>query len=543
MMTLLAALTILAVLAGCAADETTAPIGSGGSGGSTTIEGVVYKPFASGHADKFSLGDFDSPYLVRLDDYTNFVASNSSVLLNNTAHEVTKTDYQGGVYLGIADFSFSDYTSFIGTNAGLTIKVNLVEANGSVITNETIASNLVVTEAASIYTWQDLQGMKHNLNGDYVLRNSITFPDKGREGLPPEGFEPVGDNSIRDGSNRFTGSFAGNNHRIANFSIERPTRDGVGIWGSVSNINKVIENFVVDHAGIKGNDTVGGVAGRLGKGIIRNVGVVSSQGMSVSGNFDVGGLLGKNGNEARVNGYATGAVSGNFDVGGLVGDNFFSGTINGYATGAVSGNSQVGGLVGNNDGPEARVNGYATGAVSGTGDVGGLVGLNKNDAAVNGYATGAVTGVTNVAGLVGYNTLRGTANGYATGNVTGVTNVGGLVGNNGRNIFGTGTVNGYATGAVTGSTNVAGLVGYNGTNATTTGYATGVVTGVTNVAGLVGENRDNGIVNGYWDIASSGEANGFGDNSATFNGQSISAIANVVFTSLILTRIAGIVTQ
>ena len=126
-------LAVLATLVGCAADETAAPSGSAGSGGSTTIiQAVTYKPFASGHADKFSLGDFDSPYLLRVPSgFTNFVASNSSILLNSTSHEVTKTDYQGGTYLGIAGFSFNDYTSFIGTNAILTIKVNLVEANES----------------------------------------------------------------------------------------------------------------------------------------------------------------------------------------------------------------------------------------------------------------------------------------------------------------------------------------------------------------------------------------------------------------------------
>ena len=361
----------------------------------------------------------------------NFVASNSSILLNDITNEVTKTDYQGGTYLGIAGFSFSDYANFIGTNAILTIKVNLVASDGSVITNKTIARDLAVTKATNLYTWQDLQGMKHNLAGEYQLMNSVTFPAKDSEGLPPEGFDPVGNL----GAN-FTGSFAGNNHTITNFSIERPTRNSVGIWGFVNNANRVIKDFVVDHAGIRGNNSVGGVVGRLQSGMVSNVGVVSIRNSNVSGVLSVGGLVGLN--IGTVVGYVTGAVSGTSDLaGGLVGEN--AGTVTGYTTGAVSGNGNIGGLVGGSSG---TVTGYTTGAVSGNG------------------------------------------------------NIGGLVGNNG------GMVNGYATGAVSGNGNMGGLVGQSG-----------------------------GMVNGYWDISSSMQPDGFGANSATFNGLGISSITNVVYDS------------
>ena len=283
LMTLLAALATLAVLAGCAVDETTSPNGSG----SGIVERVTYKPFASEHDDKFSLGDFDSPYLLLVEGYTNFVASNSSILLNNITNGVFKTDYQGGTYLGIAGFSFNAYTSFLSTNDTLTIQVNLVEANGTyTLSNQTVMSGLVVTEATNIYTWQDLQGMKHNLAGDYVLMNRITFPTRGSKGLPPEGFEPVG---VSDA--RFTGSFAGNDHRIVNLSIDRSI-SFVGIWGVVSNANSVIENFVLDHSGISGADSVGAVVGSLSMGVVSNVGVVSSRSSNVSGTDYVGGLVG-----------------------------------------------------------------------------------------------------------------------------------------------------------------------------------------------------------------------------------------------------------
>ena len=173
----LAALTTLAVLAGCAVDGiTTTTPPPPPTQPVPILAGVNYKPFASGHADKFSLGDFDSPYLVRLDDYTNFVASNSSILLNSVSNQVTKTDYQSGVYLGIAGFSFSDYTNFLSANPEVNMIVNLVEANGSVIVSGAITNSLAVTPFTEIYTWQDLQGMKHNLAGDYMLMTNVTFP-------------------------------------------------------------------------------------------------------------------------------------------------------------------------------------------------------------------------------------------------------------------------------------------------------------------------------------------------------------------------------
>ena len=334
---------------GCAADETTSPnepsvnpsepsVNPSGPGTNVSgpmpdifepvIGGVIYKPFASGHMDKFSLGDFDSPYLLLVEGLTNFVASNSSILLNNITNEVVKSDYKGGVYVGIDNFNFSDYTRFLSTNDTLTIKVNLVTTNGTyTLSNETIAKNLVVTGATNIYTWQDLQAMKYNLAGDYELRNDVTFPDRGREGLPMEGFEPVGNSGAG-----FTGSFNGNGHTITNLSIELPMRDDVGIWGVVNNANGVIKDFVLDHAGVTGNNNVGSVAGRLNSGMVSNVGVVSSQNRSVSGSGDwVGGLVGFS--RGIVAGYVTGVVSGVQSVGGLVGQSL--GTVVGYATGAV----------------------------------------------------------------------------------------------------------------------------------------------------------------------------------------------------------------
>ncbi len=547
---------------------------------------TTYKPFASGHNGKFSLGDFDSPYLVRLNDDTNFAAAQSMIFLNDVPYGVTETKYQGDTYVGIDGFGFGDYTTFINallsSSATLTIKVNLRAADGTYIaSNETIASGLTVTAATDIYTWQDLQGMEHDIGASYRLRSDITFPARGSEGLDAAGFEPVGDES----KNRFTGSFNGDGHRITGLSIERGSRNNVGIWGYVDDGNSVIENFVVDHGGIRGGERVGSVVGELENGTVNNVRMVSGVSNDVSGTTYVGGLVGWNSglvtnssaegavsgnssvagvigglvgknNGAGVDGSATGRVSGHTKVGGLVGENEggrvngsaageVSGTgggnndvgglvgfnhgagavVTGSATGRVSGDTKVGGLVGeNNDG---RVNGYATGNVEGNAaNVGGLVGEN-NDGRVNGYAAGDVNGNAAVGGLVGNNAINAEVNGYATGDVEGNINIGGLVGNN------AGEVAGYATGTATGRNNTGGLVGLN--FGTAVGYATGAVTRIgtaANPGGLVGYNND-GTAVGYWDEGSTGQADGIASSrpGSTFNGAGISAITNVVYAS------------
>ncbi len=461
---------------------------------------VTYKPFALGHNDKFSLGDFDSPYLIQIEEFD--FSTNGTIVLGGEDYPLVKTNYGGAAYLGISGFSFSNYLRFstneVNDEALLTI---VFHATDGTITTSMELGKVSVSAPTDIYTWMDLQGMKHDLAARYVLRTNITFPDKGSKGLGAAGFEPVGDGEINSltgvvTGDPFTGSFAGGGHRIANLSIDRDDRDKVGIWGVVDGADSVIKDFVLDHGGIAGDWNVGGVVGYLATGMVSNIGVVSSQRMSVAG-----------------------AGS---EIGGLVGYND-GGTVHGYVTADVSGASDVGGLVGYNDG--GGVHGYVTADVSGTGygNVGGLVG--GNDGTVTGYATGAVSGTASVGGLVGGNNFGGRVTGYVRGNVLGTENVGGLVGvNDGA------TTTGYVRGDVSGTTNVGGLAGENNIGEVT-GYVAGYVSG-DNVGSLVGYNHFKGTANGYWEQGSSGQINSVGFNDdATFSGVGISAIADVVFTS------------
>ena len=314
-----------------------------------------------------------------------------------------------------------------------------------------------------------------------------------------EGWLPIGIHF-----ERFSSTFDGNGHTIANLFIDR-TVDYVGLFGGISAMGALHDFGLVD-ATVRGGATVGPLAGG-NDGLV--IGCYATG--SVSGIDSIGGLVGANGDQHHgkiIGSYADVHVSGNSFIGGFAGTNH--GTIIGsHATGTVSGTNTVGGLAGWNGGPIGTS--YATGNVSGGFSVGGLVGKNSlGGVIISSYAASNVSGGGDghrVGGLVGQNfeTIRGS---YSTGNVSGGSTVGGLVG---LNAHGTVTSS-YAIGAVSGTGGIGGLVGHNYGNSVVIGsYAIGSVAGVSNVGGLAGSNdRSDGISASYWDFEASGQANGVG---------------------------------
>jgi hypothetical protein len=197
---------------------------------------------------------------------------------------------------------------------------------------------------------------------------------------------------------------------------------------------------------VKGSYEVGGVVGYIFKGNIKESDFKGSIGGSEGG--IKGGLVGTSGDVRLTNSFASADIpSGGNDVGGLVGE-WAGGYLieNCYATGNVDGTYHVGGLIGNFASsiiqPEMR-NSYAMGNVTATqshsqikSSAGGLVGQNKGTRIVNSYALGDVEGVDAVGGLVGMNRIGineregRIMHSYAAGKVSGNSEVGGLVGYN-----------------------------------------------------------------------------------------------------------------
>jgi hypothetical protein len=226
------------------------------------------------------------------------------------------------------------------------------------------------TNPYSVADVYGLQGMIGFLSSDFSLANNINASGTAiwNGGA---GFVPIGNNSLLYG-----GTFNGQNFVISNLTINQPNGNYVGLFGAIG-FNTNSSTF----------------------GTVENVGLTN---VSVTGNFDVGGLAGENSLGTITNTYVTGAVTGgntSEQVGGLVGGNVGSGSFGSistsYSTATVQGNFYVGGLVGMNQSASISQS-YATGAVSsiGTssqGGFGGLVGYIQSGSITNAYATGSVT--------------------------------------------------------------------------------------------------------------------------------------------------------
>ncbi|WP_019562259.1 YDG domain-containing protein [Caldimonas manganoxidans] len=258
---------------------------------------------------------------------------------------------------------------------------------------------------------------------------------------------------------------------------------------------------------------VGGLVGFNSGTITQSyaTGNISGSGTDLRG---FGGLVGWNTGVISQSYAIASTVTGQKDVGGLVGLNDNASILQSYAGSTVqSFGDKVGGLVGRNTAGSSITKSYATGGVTSSGHyVGGLVGMN-NSAITESYATGNVDAVNSdyVGGLVGANLNSSTiAKSYATGNVKGSSNVGGLVGGQ---VSGS-TTQSYATGHIEGHAGVGGLIGYNLYGGIGESYATGLVTGTgsgpTYLGGLVGYNSSGTITNSFWDIGTSGQSTSAG---------------------------------
>ena len=305
-----------------------------------------------------------------------------------------------------------------------------------------------------ISDWNDLDNVRNDLTGDYVLVNDLDSETDGYAGIGDD-FEPIGFVSGTRNGDPFSGVLDGAEFQISDLVIEEndSERGGVAFITQVGN-GGLVENLSVDGTV---NSTIedffyGGLAasvGRDGTGTIENC--VSHVDVTAPDGGQAAGLVGRNqeNDDTIQTLYATGSVEGDSGVGGLVGAN--DDTIQtSYATGSVEGEDQVGGLVGENSGPVE--DSYATGSVEGVRDVGGLAGDNE-DTVTESYATGSVLGENFVGGLVGDNDGTVTDS-YATGSVESIDRVGGLVGASSET-----NKRSYATGSVEGDSGVGGLVG------------------------------------------------------------------------------------
>jgi len=219
-----------------------------------------------------------------------------------------------------------------------------------------------------IRDWYDLDAIRNNLSGHYILMNDLDSTTAGYEELAsPTADEGKGWHPIigAGGDPPFTGTFDGQGYKIRDLFINLPGIGNVGLFSIV------------------------GEGGR-----IEDIGVVNAD---VTSTAYIGGLVGVNKGTVS-NSYSTGSLTGVEWVGGLVGQN--DGTVsNSYSTGYVTSDSSGGGLMGGNVGTVS--NSYSTSSVTGDSGAGGLIAVNSGTVS-NSYSTGSVTGNDYLGGLVGY---------------------------------------------------------------------------------------------------------------------------------------------
>jgi FlaG/FlaF family flagellin (archaellin) len=304
-------------------------------------------------------------------------------------------------------------------------------------------------ETSAQGNWTVLR-MELENNSDITLQNDYTpnSPNYNKE-VGSGSWVPIDYNGVLDGNGHElrgivvdnTGCFGsgficslGLGGEVTNLNVNDVEITGDDRTGFIGVIDGTVRNVHLENVDIEGKDRVGALVGQNQYSVVENSSV---DGGTVTGDRDVGGLVGKNLGATRGSSANVTVEADSFVAGGLVGFNPSGEIADSYATGdVVSAGNYAGGLAGRNE--HYINNSYATGNVTGKDGIGGLVGgqsaSRSNEAAVirDSYATGTVSGTDKVGALVGE---MGTGFGpgiirdsYATSPVSGDSNVGGLVG-------------------------------------------------------------------------------------------------------------------
>ena len=174
-----------------------------------------------------------------------------------------------------------------------------------------------------------LEGVAQNRSANAVLTADIVVNSdekissyNGTDSVSWRPWTPIGNNS-----NRYTGTFDGNNKTISGLYFNNSEQNYVGLFGFIGS-NAKIKNVGVVNSYYKGNDHVGGVCGKNYTSTITNC--YNTGNVSATNEYAyVGGVCGDNYGGTITNCYNTGSVTATGDSaygGGVCGDNY-NGTI------------------------------------------------------------------------------------------------------------------------------------------------------------------------------------------------------------------------
>jgi hypothetical protein len=264
-------------------------------------------------------------------------------------------EYESGMEVPLtanpaSGYLFINWTGDVDTIADVNASVTTIIMNN----NCSITANLAL-QTLEIQDWYDMQAVRDNLGGRYLLMDDLDSTTPGYDELASptanggKGWDPIGKLGIPP-EGPFAGSLDGQGYEIRDLFIDRADETRVGLFGVVSD-----------------------------KGVIQNIGV---RNLGITGDEYVGGLVGENWNGTIRHSYSNGNVVGDRHIGGLVGWNWGS-VSNSYAAGSVSGSRYGGGLVGDNSG--AVSNSYSTSSITVRSYAGGLLGCNRLGTVSNAY--------------------------------------------------------------------------------------------------------------------------------------------------------------
>ena len=198
----------------------------------------------------------------------------------------------------------------------------------------------------------------------FKLMSDIDLTDWIEENSPNQGWQQIGVSS-----SKFQGIFDGNNHTISNLNINRPSADGVGLFGYAN--GATFKNIVIDETTITGNGDVGPVCGNASSSTFSNCKVTAT--INAKGNT-VGGIAGSASGTFTNNKVTNTTINGNDNVGGNVGYTGNATFTSNYVSAMIGGKNQVGGILGNSSSNCSFDNNIVKCNIVGVDNVGGLIG-------------------------------------------------------------------------------------------------------------------------------------------------------------------------
>jgi len=194
----------------------------------------------------------------------------------------------------------------------------------------------------NITNCSQLQNMSYNVSGHYSLKNNINC-SMTTNWNANAGFIPIG-NSTK----WFNGTLVSNNYIISSLFINNNTLTNVGLFGYVRDTS--LNNINLNNISITGNNNVGGIIGTMNNTNFSS-GYFSG---SVSGSSNVGGGIGyitnsgigTHVNVSNINIIANITCSGS-SCGGIIGYAHNTTILNNNFTGNISGIDSTGGITGN----------------------------------------------------------------------------------------------------------------------------------------------------------------------------------------------------